>query len=133
MEAEETNEEIVMWSITGVVVAVLVIVTIVVVRCIWKSTPARETVNHVSTKSESDWKNRVVEYYRAHKFTGYWKVSDPDAPKWDKTKPRTGTYTEGTIRSAKEAMELANRDGGIYSISGTVNYVDMNSNSNSKD
>ena len=85
-----------MWSITGVVVVVFVIVTIVVVRCIWKNTPPIETeiVNHVGTKA--DWKSRVVEYYRNHK---YWKVTDKDAPKWDTTRPRTGTYTDGTIRS----------------------------------
>lgn len=126
MEEEETNsldeemEEIIMWSITGLVVVVLVIVTILLVRCIWKSTPAKETVYNVGRKSETDWKSRVVEYYRAHKYTGYWKVSDPDAPKWDKNKPRTGTYTEGTIRSPSEALEFANVDDEIYS-TGSVN------------
>ena len=137
MEAEETNsfdeemEEIVMWSITGVLVAVLVIVTIVVVRCIWKSTPAEtDSVNHVGTKSDPDWKSRVVEYYRG--WTGYWKVTDPDAPKWDPNRPKTGTYTEVPIRStreakeAREAIEMANRDDGIYSSGGKVNYIDMN-------
>ena len=126
MEAEETNsldeemDEIIMWSITGLIVVVLVIVTILLVRCIRKSTPAKETVYHVVRKSETDWKSRVVEYYRAHKYTGYWKVSDPDAPKWDKNKPRSGTYTEGTIRSPLEAMALANVDDEIYSTD-TVN------------
>ena len=115
-------EEILMWSITGVVVVVLVIVTIVVVRCIWKNTPPMETeiVNHVGTKM--DWKSRVVEYYRKHK---YWKVTDKDAPKWDTTRPRTGTYTDGTIRSFIEAREEADKNDGIYSI-GTLDYVVMN-------
>ena len=129
MEAEETKsldeamDEIVMWSITGVVVVVLVVVTVLVVRRILKSTPARENVDHVGRKSERDWKSRVVEYYRDHKFTGYWKVTDREAPKWDPNKPRTGTYSEGTIRTTREATEeLANTDDEIYS-SGTVNYV----------
>ena len=123
MEAEVTDEEmeeIIMWSITGLLVVVLVIVTILLVRCIRKSTPAKKTVYHVGRKSETDWKSRVVEYYRSYKYTGYWKVSDPDAPKWDKNKPKTGTYTEGTIRSPSEAIELANVDDEIYS-TGSVN------------
>ena len=122
METEETNsfdeemEEIIMWSITGLVVGVLVVVTILLVRCIWKSTPARETVNQVGRKCETDWKRRVADYY--HK---YWKVSDPDAPEWDRNRPRTGTlYTEGTIRNSGEAREVANVDE-IYSIDTVVN------------
>ena len=125
---DEDGGDILMWSITGVVVALLVIVTIVVLICIWRKTPPSETeiVPEAATKAKPDLKSRAVEYYHR-----YWKVTDSDAPRWDPTRPRTGTHTDKSIRSARELRELRREEeacelGEVDSFD-RVDYFDMTS------
>ena len=109
---DRMTEEFVMLVVTAVVVAVILIITLNVLFCIWKNTPD-EVVDQTGTKT--NWKTWVVEYYN----TRYRKVGEGAV--WDSTKPRQGTYTdEYTIRSEQEAKQEEERgvfaEAGIYSL-----------------
>ena len=109
---EMMTEEFVMLVVTAIVVAVILIVTLTILFCIWKNTPD-EVVDQTGTKT--NWKTWVVEYYN----TRYRKVGEGAV--WDSTKPRQGTYTdEYTIRSEEEAKQEEERgvcaEAGIYSL-----------------
>ena len=112
-DPDRMTEEFVMLVVTAVVVAVILIVTLTVLFCIWKNTPELEVVDQTGTKT--NWKTWVVEYYN----TRYRKVGEGAV--WDSTKPRQGTYTdEYTIRSEQEAKQEEERgvfaEAGIYSL-----------------
>ena len=109
---DRMTEEFVMLVVTAVVVAVILIITLTALFCIWKNTPD-EVVDQTGTKT--NWKTWVVEYYN----TRYRKVGEGAV--WDSTKPRQGTYTdEYTIRSEEEAKQEEERgvcaEAGIYSL-----------------
>ena len=109
---DRMTEEFVMLVVTAVVVAVILIITLTALFCIWKNTPD-EVVDQTGTKT--NWKTWVVEYYN----TRYRKVGEGAV--WDSTKPRQGTYTdEYTIRSEQEAKQEEERgvfaEAGIYSL-----------------
>ena len=109
---DRMTEEFVMLVVTAVVVAVILIITLTALFCIWKNTPD-EVVDQTGTKT--NWKTWVVEYYN----TRYRKVGEGAV--WDSTKPRQGTYTdEYTIRSEQEAKQEEERGvcaaAGIYSL-----------------
>ena len=109
---DRMTEEFVMLVVTAIVVAVILIVTLTILFCIWKNTPD-EVVDQTGTKT--NWKTWVVEYYN----TRYRKVGEGAV--WDSTKPRQGTYTdEYTIRSEEEAKQEEERgvcaEAGIYSL-----------------
>ena len=110
---DRMTEEFVMLVVTAVVVAVILIITLTALFCIWKNTPELEVVDQTGTKT--NWKTWVVEYYN----TRYRKVGEGAV--WDSTKPRQGTYTdEYTIRSEQEAKQEEERgvcaEAGIYSL-----------------
>ena len=109
---DRMTEEFVMLVVTAVVVAVILIITLTALFCIWKNTPD-EVVDQTGTKT--NWKTWVVEYYN----TRYRKVGEGAV--WDSTKPRQGIYTdEYTIRSEEEAKQEEERgvcaEAGIYSL-----------------
>ena len=111
-DPDRMTEEFVMLVVTAVVVAVILIITLTALFCIWKNTPD-EVVDQTGTKT--NWKTWVVEYYN----TRYRKVGEGAV--WDSTKPRQGTYTdEYTIRSEQEAKQEEERgvcaEAGIYSL-----------------
>ena len=111
-DPDRMTEEFVMLVVTAVVVAVILIITLTALFCIWKNTPD-EVVDQTGTKP--NWKTWVVEYYN----TRYRKVGEGAV--WDSTKPRQGTYTdEYTIRSEQEAKQEEERgvfaEAGIYSL-----------------
>ena len=111
-DPDRMTEEFVMLVVTAVVVAVILIITLTALFCIWKNTPD-EVVDQTGTKT--NWKTWVVEYYN----TRYRKVGEGAV--WDSTKPRQGTYTdEYTIRSEEEAKQEEERgvfaEAGIYSL-----------------
>ena len=111
-DPDRMTEEFVMLVVTAVVVAVILIITLTALFCIWKNTPD-EVVDQTGTKT--NWKTWVVEYYN----TRYRKVGEGGV--WDSTKPRQGTYTdEYTIRSEQEAKQEEERgvfaEAGIYSL-----------------
>ena len=110
---DKMTEEFVMLVVTAIVVAVILIVTLTILFCIWKNTPELKVVDQTGTKT--NWKTWVVEYYN----TRYRKVGEGAV--WDSTKPRQGTYTdEYTIRSEQEAKQEEERgvfaEAGIYSL-----------------
>ena len=110
---DRMTEEFVMLVVTAVVVAVILIITLTALFCIWKNTPELEVVDQTGTKT--NWKTWVVEYYN----TRYRKVGEGAV--WDSTKPRQGIYTdEYTIRSEQEAKQEEERgvfaEAGIYSL-----------------
>ena len=111
-DPDRMTEEFVMLVVTAVVVAVILIITLTALFCIWKNTPD-EVVDQTGTKT--NWKTWVVEYYN----TRYRKVGEGAV--WDSTKPRQGIYTdEYTIRSEEEAKQEEERgvcaEAGIYSL-----------------
>ena len=110
-DVEYTNEMLT-WSITGIIVAILVIVTIVTVICILRNTPERElevTTTDGAAAGQNNLRERAVAYY--HK---YWKVTDTDAPMFDNTRRDITTHTYGTLKT-KEEMER--EDESMYSLS----------------
>merc|ERR550534_285440 len=101
---DRMTEEFVMLVVTAVVVAVILIVTLTILFCIWKNTPDSEVEAVDQTGTKTTWKTWVVEYYN----TRYRKVGEGAV--WDSTKPRQGTYTdEYTIRSEEEAKQEEER------------------------
>ena len=114
-DPDRMTEEFVMLVVTAVVVAVILIVTLTILFCIWKNTPDSEVEVVDQTGTKTTWKTWVVEYYN----TRYRKVGEGAV--WDSTKPRQGLYTdEYTIRSEQEARQEEERgvfaEAGIYSL-----------------
>ena len=112
-------------SITGIVVAILVILTIVTVICILRNTRERElevTTTDGAAGGQKNLRERVVAYY--HK---YWKVTDRDAPMFDNTRRDITTHTYGTLKTREE---IEREDESMYSLSSppdnkTVSYATL--------
>ena len=100
MSDEEYANEILTWSVTAVVVAIIVILTLVTVICILKKTPERklEVTGDTSTGAAgpTTLRGRAVEYYNK-----YWKVTDADAPMFDSTRRFIRRYNFGKYTSRK--------------------------------
>ena len=103
---EEYANETFTWSITAVVVAILVILTLVIVICILKKTPERdlEVTRVGGAGGARTLRGRAVAYYNK-----YWKVTDPDAPKFDSTRRDIKKYNFGTLWTKAE-REMTEED-----------------------
>ena len=110
MSDEEYVNEILTWSTTAVVVAIIVILTLVTVICILKKSPERELEVTSGAAGPTTLRGRAVAYYNK-----YWKVTDTDAPVFDSTRRDIRTYNFGTLRTEKELEDAEEKALGFYS------------------
>ena len=106
--------------VTGIVVAIIVVLTIVAVCCIVKNTPDRQLEVTRDAKTEAagrkTLRSRAAAYY--HK---YWKVTDRDAPVFDNTRRFVRKYIYGTLITKEERDAEQLERNGIYERSSRQN------------
>ena len=96
MEDQDMMEDIISWSVTGVLVLLLVVATIVIVVCILRRTPSAE----IGGQSRRTLRSRFVDYVGR-----YVNVGNSDAPEWDwkHTRPGSLSWEYGDKRSSQMA------------------------------
>ena len=109
MSDEEYTSESLTWTITAVVVALIVILTLVTVICILKKSPKIELeVTGAGATGPTTLIGRAAAYYNK-----YWKVTDKDAPMFDSTRRDIKKYSFGTLRTK---IELEDAEEEMYSL-----------------
>ena len=108
MSDKEYTDETFIWFLTAVAVAIIVILTLLVVICLLKSSPERE-LEVIGGAGGS--KLRAVAY-----FNKYWKVTDDDAPKFDSTRREIKKYSFGTLWTKAEIEKAEEDELKMYSL-----------------